>query len=82
MCRDQGQVHVAQEEALPAVRPDGASGSRREAIESDLVAFQAVDVSLLLYVSGLRLQPEPVGSIPSAVGMLHQSQRCTGYRRR
>lgn len=78
MRRDQGQVHVAEEEALQAVRPDGAS--RCEAIESDVDAFQAVDVSLLLYVSGLCLQPELVGSIPFAVGMLHQSQRCAGDR--
>lgn len=33
MCWDQGQVHVAEEEAFPAVRPDWTSRPRDEAIK-------------------------------------------------
>lgn len=80
VCRNEGQMHVAEEEAVSSVRPHRTNQPRGDATESDLFAPQAMDVSLLLYISGLYVQSEPVRSVLAAVRMLHQSQRCTRYR--
>lgn len=53
-------MHVAEKEAVASVRPYRTSRPRGDKTESDLFAFQAMDVSLLLYVSGLYIQSEPV----------------------